>query len=39
MANPRTPVRDLREILRQKLELKRSHRQIAASVGVMLAVA
>jgi transposase len=38
MANPRTPVRDLREILRQKLELKRSHRQIAASVGVSLGV-
>lgn len=33
MANPRIPVRHLREILRQKLELKRSHREVAASVG------
>ncbi len=33
MATPRIPVRHLREILRQKLELKRSHREIARSVG------
>jgi transposase len=38
MANPRTPVRHLREILRQRLELERSHREIAASVGVSVGV-
>jgi hypothetical protein len=36
MATPRIPVRHLRDILRQKLELKRSHREIAASIGVSL---
>jgi transposase len=34
MATARIPVRHLREILRQKLELKRSHREIARSIGV-----
>src|SRR5690348_13528497 len=38
MGNPRTAVRHLREILRQKLELKRSHRDVAASVGVSVGV-
>ena len=33
MATPRIPVRQLRELLRQKLELKRSHREVAASIG------
>jgi transposase len=34
MATPRIPVQHLREILRQKLELKRSHREVARSIGV-----
>lgn len=34
MATTRLPMRHLREVLRQKLELKRSHRQVARSVGV-----
>jgi transposase len=34
MATTRLPMRHLREIFRQKYELKRSHRQIARSVGV-----
>lgn len=36
MATPRIPVRHLREILRQKLELRQPHRRIAASIGVSL---
>ena len=34
MATKRLPMRHLREVLRQKLELKRSHREVARSVGV-----
>ena len=34
MATERLSMRNTREILRQKLDLKRSHRQTAASVGV-----
>jgi transposase len=34
MATTRLPMRHLREIFRQKYELKRSHREIARSVGV-----
>ena len=34
MATERVSMRQLREILRQKLLLARSHREVAASVGV-----
>jgi transposase len=34
MATTRLPMRHLREVLRQKLDLKRSHREVARSVGV-----
>jgi hypothetical protein len=34
MATKRLPMRHLREVLPQKLELKRSHREVARSVGV-----
>jgi transposase len=34
MATTRLPMRHLREILRQKYELNRSHREVARSVGV-----
>ena len=33
MATERLSMRDVREILRQKWQLGRSHRQVAASVG------
>ncbi len=34
MATERLPMRHVREILRQKLALKRSHRQVARSLGI-----
>ena len=34
MATERLPMRQLREMLRQKLVMKRSHRQVAASLGI-----
>ena len=34
MATVRLPMRHVREILRQKLELKRTHRAVAKAIGI-----
>lgn len=36
MATERLPMRSIRDVLRQKLELKLSHRKIADALGVSL---
>ena len=38
MANPRLKMHQNREILRQKMTLRRSHRKVARSVGVSVGV-